>query len=308
MSSLAVLSRVFLNGYRRPTACITGEDEFGAVRMIYELFSANSEERTIMDFCQNMFEVRLFTLRIEEFREIIKEFVSEQNINEFSHSPILKSMEMMLGTLRTAHGPSGEWMEITRRLIALGADIHRFKEDGSSLTCIIMGLADHPFDSIYVGDVWLDTLRGAGVNDSDYLEAEKMHSIEWWKSKPKPLICRLFEISKAANKCRLSWDWSISPEVSAFDVLNEFKHFGPTQHSAQNDYYEPENLYNWPYVYPDWRYCEECDNEGFNPPKTPKLFERTKIRFERRQQKKAFKLAKVQRLHRSPNIPGAWID
>jgi len=264
-----------------------------------------------MDFCQTMFEVGLFTPRIEVFREIIKEFVSEQNINEFSHSPILKSMEMMLGTLRTAHhqhGPSDEWMEITRRLIAFGADIHRFKEDGSSLTRGIMRLADHPFDSIYVGDVWLDILRGAGVNDSEYLEAEKLYDIEWWESQPERLIRQLFNVSKAANKCRLSWDWSISPEVSVFDVLNEFKHFGPTQHSARNDYHYPENLHNWPYVYPDWKYCEECDSEGFNPLKTPKLFERTKIRFERRQQKKAFKLAKVQRLHRSPNIPGAWID
>jgi hypothetical protein len=312
MGSLVVPSRVFLNRYRQPTACMILEDEFGAVRMIYDLFSANSEERAMTDFCQTIFKVGLCKSRIEGFREIVDEVVSEQNINEFMHSPILYSMAGMLEAPRTAHGPFDEWMEMTRRLIALGADIHGFKDDGSTLTMsIITGLADHPFDSIYIGDVWLDTLRGVGVNDSEYLGAELMHDIEFWKSQSQsetPLILRCWEISEEANKCRISWDWSISSESSVFDVLNEFKHFGPTQHSSLNDYCYPENLYNWPYVYPDWKYCEECDDEGHKPVRTPELLERTKIRFERRQRKKVFKLAKAQGPHQSPNMPGGWID
>lgn len=209
MGSLADLSGVFLNRYRRPTVCMPREDEMGAVRMIYDLFSAHSEEVTATEFCGEIFELDKWKPRIEGFRGLVDEFVSEQNINEFQHSPLLFSMEMMLQTLMTAHGRSDEWMEMTRRLIALGADIRRF-EKGSSLTCSIMGLADHPFDSIYVGDVWLDILRGAGVNDSEYLEAEKMYNIEFWKSRPEGLIRRIFEVSKETNKLRLSWDWSIS--------------------------------------------------------------------------------------------------
>jgi hypothetical protein len=303
---------------------VVGENAFGAVRMIYDLFLEHSEEVTVTNFCWSIFELdglkrRIFEFdgwmpRIETFREIVDKFVSEQNINEFQHSPLLFSMAMMLGTLRIAHGPSDEWMEITRRLIALGADIHGFKDNGSTLTMsIIMRLADHPFDSTYVGDVWLDTLRGVGVNDSEYLEAESMHDVEYWKSQSEePLILKCWKISEEANKFKISWDWSISPELSVFDVLNEFKHFGPTQHSGDKDYYWPENLHNWPYVYPDWKYCEDCDNAGFAPIlppwKTPQLLERTKIRFERRQRKKVFKLAKGQGLHRSPNMPGSWID
>jgi hypothetical protein len=103
-----------------------------------------------------------------------------------------------------------------------------------------------------------------------------MHDIEYWKSQSEePLILRYWKISKEADKCRISWDWGISPELSVFDVLNEFKHFGPTQNSAYTDYFWPENLYNWPYVYPDWKYCEECDDAGFNPAGTSKLLEHT---------------------------------
>jgi hypothetical protein len=282
------------------------EDELGDARMIYNLFSAHSEELAVVDFCESIFEIGSLKPGIEVFREIVDEFVSDQNINEFKHSPILFSMEMVLGTLTTAHVPSEEWMEVTRQLIALGADIQRFKDNGSTLTMSIMGLAGHPFDSIYVGDVWLDTLRGAGVDDSEYLEAERRYNIEYWKSRPEPLIRRSFQISKA-NKCRLSWDWIISPEVSTFDVLNEFKHFGPAEHSPMEDYYGPENLHNWPYVYPDWKYGKDCDDKGIYNPEAPKL-QRVKIRFKRRQQRKAFKLAKVQGLHRSRNMPGGWID
>jgi hypothetical protein len=286
-------------------------DELGAVQMIYDLFSAHSEERTIMDFCHTMFEVGPLKTRIElkVFREIIDEIVSKQNINESKHSPILLSVAVMLEASRTAHEPFDEWMEMTRRLIALDADIHGFKDDGSTLTMsIITGLADHPFDSTYVGDVWLDTLRGVGVNDSDYLEAELMHDSEYWKSQSEaPLIFKCWEISEEANKYRISWDWSISPELSAFDVLNEFKHFGPTLHSAWKDYYWPENLHNWPCVYPDWKFLEERDDEGGYIPDPPTL-QRFKIRFERRQQKKAFKISKFQGLHGNPDMPGGWID
>jgi hypothetical protein len=292
---------------------MTTEDELRAVRMIYDLFSPHSDEFTRADLCEGLFKIGPLKPRIEVFREMVDEFVTEQNINEFEHSPIVLSMEMMLGTLSKARGLSDEWMEIIRHLIALGADIHKSEDNGSTLTMRVMDLADHPFDSIYVGDVWLDTLRGARVDDSEYLEVERIYHFERWKSQSeKPLIYQHFEFSEDANKSRFSWDWSISPELSVFDVLNEFKHFGPTQHRAEDDYYEPEELHNWPYVYPDWKYWEECDNAGFTPGilpwKTPKLLESTNIRFERRQRKKVFKLAKVQGLHRSSNMPGTWID
>jgi hypothetical protein len=274
------------------------------------LFLAHSEEVTATDFFWDIFELDGWTPRIEAFRELVDEFISEENINGFQYSPLLFSMEMTLGTLMTAHGPSDEWMEVTRHLIALGADIHGFKDDGSTLFTSIVELADHPFDSTYVGDVWLDTLRGVGVNDSEYLEAESMHDTEYWNAESEePLIFLCWEVSEEGDKCTISWDWSISPEVSVFDVLNEFKHFGPTQNSARKDYYDPENLHNWPYVYPDWKYCKDRDDKGLDPPLlTPKLLERTQIRFERRQQRKALKLARVQGLHRSRNMPGSWID
>jgi hypothetical protein len=288
---------------------MTGDDEFGAVRMIYDLFFAHSEEVTASNFCFQLFELDGWKPRIEDFRELVDEFISEQNINGFQYSPLLFSMEMTLRALMTAHGPFDEWMEVTRGLIALGADIHGFKEDNSTLFTSILRLADHPFDSTYVGDVWLDTLRGVGVNDSEYLEAEAMHGSEYWNTQSgEPLIFLCWEVSEEGDKCKISWDWSISPELSVFDVLNEFKHFGPTQHSPGEDYHHPENLHNWPYVYPDWKYYEVFEDQGVKILDFPELLERTRIRFERRQQKKAFKLAKVQGLHRSPNVPGGWID
>jgi hypothetical protein len=290
------------------------EDRLGAMRIIYDLFVAHSEQLTIADFGQDIFEVMLWRSGIEVFREIIDEFVSEQNINHFKHSPILISIAMMLRTLETAHCPSDEWIEATRHLIALGTDIHGFKNDGSTLTTSVMGLADHPFDSIYIGDTWLDTLREAGVDVSEHLEAEIIQHIEHPKSRTEEILIGIeYKFSGEENKRRISWDWVFSLELGVFDVLNEFKHFGPTQHLVEDDYYDSiihgrGKLHNWPYLYPDWIYCEYWEFGGNIDQNTSKVLKCARSRFERRQRKKALKLAKAQGLHRGPNIPGAWID
>jgi hypothetical protein len=110
---------------------------------------------------------------------------------------------------------------------------------------------------------------------------------------------------------KVSWEWFIDPEGSAFDVLEEFKNFGPGLHDLQDSFWNLELARdrNWPFFYPSWQYCVQEREEGSTYETYIAIARRAEERFERRWYKKVMKLARAQGLfHKGPKIPGGWID
>jgi len=209
---------------------------------------------------------------------------------------------------------SDHWQEAIQRLIALGQDLQKSSLNGGTLLDDIMGIVDRPFDSLYLGDAWLDILRRCDVDVAEYLRNERVHhSID---SRTSPLLShRRFDHERylviSEEIPRVSWEWFIDPEGKAFDVLEEFKNFGPATHNIFSDYRCPERTENWPFIYPGWQHCAkkvawvEDEYEYNKQRRTFKLFE---DRFERHRYKKATKLTRVRGIHKGPKMPGAWID
>jgi hypothetical protein len=108
----------------------------------------------------------------------------------------------------------------------------------------------------------------------------------------------------------ISWDWFIDANGKAFEVLEEFKNFGPR---AVDNFASircgPGLLNNWPFFYPWWDYCVARAKLGSYDEYYAAIAQLAEDRFERRWHKKALKLARAQGIRqRGPKVPGAWID
>jgi len=277
----------------------------------YILFSSRLEDIDKTAFCSDLFSSLSFEPTVKIFNDIVHEWVSKENINKYEVSPILMAIRMLWKSESTL---SDHWQEAIQRLIALGQDLQKSSLNGGTLLDDIMGIVDRPFDSLYLGDAWLDILRRCDVDVAEYLRNERVHhSID---SRTSPLLShRRFDHERylviSEEIPRVSWEWFIDPEGKAFDVLEEFKNFGPATHNIFSDYRCPERTENWPFIYPGWQHCAkkvawvEDEYEYNKQRRTFKLFE---DRFERHRYKKATKLTRVRGIHKGPKMPGAWID
>jgi hypothetical protein len=243
------------------------------------------------------------------FNDMVHEWVSKENINKYGFSPILAATKMLW---KSESIFSDHWKEAIQRLIALGADLQKSSFDGGTMLDDIMSIVDRPFDSSYLGNTWLDTLHKCDVDVVEYLRKERVHhSID---SRPLPLLYPHWRFDHERHLIIseevpiISWEWFIDPKGRAFDVLEEFKNFGPASHDHSSDYYCPENIENWPFIYPGWQYCAKRVEDGYAYDKQRRIFRLFEDRFERHQHNKAMKLARAQGIRRGPKIPGAWID
>jgi hypothetical protein len=246
---------------------------------------------------------------VQMFNDMVHEWVSKENINKYGFSPILAAIRMLWKSEFTL---SDHWKEVIQHLIALGADLQKSSFEGGTMLDDIMSIVDGPFDSLYLGNAWLDTLRRCDMDVVEYLRNERIyHSIDsrplpmlypYWRYDHERFLIILDEIPK------ISWEWFIDLEGRAFDVLEEFKNFGPASHDIFSDYYCPEDIKNWPFIYPGWQYCAKKVEDGYAYDKQRRIFGLFEDRFERRQRKKAMKLVRAQGIRRGPKIPGAWID
>jgi hypothetical protein len=267
------------------------------------------------------FHAELFPFFFEQhglplFIRMVREVLTKENINDCLRPP-----------LAIASAIVGRWSLPDRNLlkptiqhlIALGADPHQGLEDESTLLENLMWRIDHPWDSASVGREWLDILMGSRIDVVEYLRTE--HRLHFDPSRSLPMLrseryhdyrARYLIISEEPPS--LSWDWFIDAEGNAFEVLEEFKNFGPGRHALYNDYYQPSSMPNWPFFYHRWHWLAERKAHG--------LLYKVQIahaqlahaqlaeeRFERRWHKKGAKLARAQGLaRRGLKIPGAWID
>jgi hypothetical protein len=257
-------------------------------------------------------------ITLKAFNGIIDEILSQITIDAFDISPISTAIRM----LRKSEPELRDgWMELIHRLLALGPDLYACPtvEDGTMID-EIMNIAQCPFESYEVGNVWLAILERFGVDIDDYLRTERTLQVHFDDSGSLPMLSPYFRVGAlnsirhrylifSENIPRISWDWYIDPKGPAFEVLYEFRHTGPSCHVFEQDYNYPEELSNWPYFYPRWDSCRSASSSRWITKEMRNsiinLFER---RFERRWLNKLKKIERAQGSWKGPKLPGAWID
>jgi hypothetical protein len=287
--------------------------------------------------------------RIDEFEYIIEDWVTWDNINLFEDSPLLCAVRSMKRDeydlnwqyyLDRKNGPDRqycldrgypldgvyplnrqhhlEWLDYQDRwkmaigkLIKLGADIHQQVDTTRPrLLYELLAIARHPFDSQNLFDLWMQILWFSDIDIARYLTTEwnfyhkESHFIEDLENRPRHII---FDIS---GRPRVYWDWWIDPRSPAYEVLQEFRNFGPAVHDiSQNSFHCTEGHdENAPFFY--YQLYEKFvskDATIYYVEKPEHLA--AQRRFEKRMHKKAVKLAKAQGLcMKVPRLPGAWIE
>jgi hypothetical protein len=277
----------------------------------FRLFTSRSDDIDYAVLCPGLFSSPVLKPTIQRFHDMVHECVSKENINKFLSSPIEMAMRMLWQSESTL---ADDWKLAIQQLIALGADLHKCSFHRCTLLDNIMYIVDHPFDSLYLGDQWLDILFRSGVDVVEYLRTELVnHPIDsrslrmirppWTFVKQKRCLIISEEVP------RISCDWYVDPAGKAFEVLEEFKDFDPEQRSWYFEKYNRRNiLQRWPFIYYDWqRWAEEVELGTASPRETriARVFEE---RMEYRQKMKAVKFARAQGVRKGPKVPGAWID
>lgn len=275
----------------------------------YTLFASRLDDIAAAVAFETLFYSSKYTPTVELFNDLIYSCVSKDNINVYSPSPIVMAMRMLWTSDPTL---SNGWKKAIQHLIALGADLRKGSRRSGMLLEDIMNFADGSWKSSRLGDEWLDTLKRAGVDVAEYLKVERfLHSndrIPYPAMEPHPKFdYRMRHLIFSDEGPGISWDWYIDPEGSAYDVLEEFKNFGPSRHEPCYDWKYPEQIENWPFIYGCWDYSLDW-GLGSSDDKVFATAERWQARFEYRWHKKAEKLVRVQGIRKGPKVPGAWID
>lgn len=281
---------------------------------MFSLFASKLDDMDAAQVCFWLFTSRQLEITVEIFNDMVRHFVSKDNINLFCHSQILMAMRLLWAS---DPGHLDAWKQAIRNLIALGADLHK----GSNICCDllddILNIATHPHESIQLGSEWLDTLQSAGVDVVEYLRSELQDCL-WDSELQLPMLHPQREhdyreryLIFSEDPPNVSWEWLIDQGGAAFDVLDEFKNFGPGFHDLWGAFNNSESARDstWPFFYPFWHYCVQ-EREGVSTYEgCIAIARRAEERFERRWYKKAMKLARAQGLfHKGPKIPGGWID
>jgi hypothetical protein len=220
---------------------------------------------------------------------------------------------MALRTLRVSNPADQKlWKQAIQNVLSLGLDLHTTYDykDGNIVTLLddVLDIAEHPFESHWLGQKWLEILSESGIDVVEYLGVEsEIHSNSphmmrkqyHYGGRDRQLI-----ISKKPPTA--SWEWYIDPAGSAFDVLQEFMYFGGTYY----DWRFHNCDWKAPFFYPAWYYPAQNFQKGIRLDSDEESCLRIfNNRCERREQKKAKKLAREQGLlQRGPKVPGAWID
>jgi hypothetical protein len=301
-----------------------GPHDFNDFRDTKVLFTSRCDEIDITEHCHHLFSQQYFQPTIQMFNDLVNEFVSEETVNKFHETPIPMAMRMLWSSEPALHD---EWKKTIRHVIDLGANLSKGHTTGTVGTLLdnIMNLVARPFDSIWLGKEWLDVLSKSKVDTVEYLQREFRVHFDEFKSLPM-----LSPDVRSDNRPRyliisedipsVSWDWFIDPQGPVFDLLLEFRNFGPTISDVSyigcvnltSNYVEEEETEmleeedeTWPFFYPDW---QERLRRGWRDPETLKLRKIAKARYENRRRKKARKLGKAREIRRVPKMPGSWIN
>ncbi|KAN0099533.1 hypothetical protein V8E51_013308 [Hyaloscypha variabilis] len=291
---------------------VTTQDEADALEITYDLIKQHDDELDPCSFAAAFCSSDSFEPSIHLYRKMVNLFINKDNVN-LLFSPISMAMRMLWNSEPTAQE---SWKEAIRYIISLGLDLHknwRYSLGSPTLTVLdtILNVVDQPFESHWLGRKWLEILLESGIDVDEYLRVE----FEMRRELSQTLFLmppryntgyrnRFLIMSKEPPS--VNWDWYIDPTGMAFDVLQEFKDFG----TGSQDMAWPNYIGDWPFAYSEWQRIDYGIRHGREVPEVnmPRLRIRNH-RYERREHKKAAKLARAQGLlRRGPKIPGAWID
>jgi hypothetical protein len=277
------------------------------------LFTAANDDRDLVKFCRGYF-CALQNLSVEDFRSRVENWVTEENVNLFTPSP-LEVVTRRVCNLSIDPIEFHKWKDIASYLIAKKAKFHELYSqfEGPCLLEVAVTSVAHPFDAQTIGTRVLEMLDASNVDLAEYLTFERQHHLEGLLAPeklifthhvpgfklPDPRVIKLFIYEE--QPFLLSWDWWVDPKEPAFIVLHEFRHFGQAEYSFYDEY---NPLVYWPFIYPKWTlwlkvWITEEDTT---------LLKRFQQRSDHRWQKKIIKQAKIQGTYKKPKIPGTWID
>jgi hypothetical protein len=248
-------------------------------------------------------------LPVDLFTRMVHEWFTEENINDCVCPPLAVAVTE-LGKYLPFQCP--QWKSIILCLIRLGSNLQRGSRKGITILDDLMNGADTPFESRSLGLAWLDILTEMRLDVVEYLRTE--HCFHFDPSKSLPILDACWRIDNRDRRLviseetpSISWDWFIDANGKAFEVLEEFKNFGPGV--VDENAYCPGSLDNWPFFYPRWDFYGTRARFRSWDENSAAITQLAEDRFERRWRKKAMKLARAQGLlQRGPKVPGAWID
>jgi hypothetical protein len=264
------------------------------------------------DFSTGLFGFASVRIPVDLFTRIVHEWFTEENINDCVYPPLAIAVKRF-GESLPFQCP--RWKSIILHLIRLGSNLQRGYKKGTTILDDHMNEADTPFESKSLGLAWLDILAELRLDVVGYLRNE--YCFHFDPSKSLPMLegylstdfrARCLIVSEETPA--ISWDWFIDANGKAFEVLEEFKNFGPGAVDDMAWYYGcPRSLNNWPFFYPRWDFYGAWARFRSWDEDSAAIAQLAEDRFERRWQKKAVKLARAQGiLQRGPKVPGAWID
>lgn len=279
------------------------------------LFTSRYDDIDITEYCYALFsQPECFQPTVQLFNDLVDEFVSRETVNKFKDTPIKLAMRMLWISEPKLYD---EWKKVIRHIIGLGADISNGQGSEGTLLDDIMNLVARPVDSLYLGREWLDVLSKSNVDLRKYLRTEsslRFEEIESsWMLRPDfRSDYRPRGINISEEPPSVSWDWYIDPAGPAYELLTEFKDFGPIPsdfiyfgYLDDDDLFVEEEDQNWPFFFSLW---QDRLRKGWRDPMTLKFGRLVEARFENRQRKKAKKLANDRKNFRSLKMPGSWIE
>jgi hypothetical protein len=170
-------------------------------------------------------------LHTSDLRDVINEWVTEENINVLEYSPLVAALRSTLTSRRVNPGPedASRSMLLLRKLIRMGGDIHRFfPELGTSLLDDIVELTTCPFEFRFLMGIWTNALESSGIDIQSYVEAEMaFRPLPHQRSLPSIYERQRILVFSPTSYIPIWWEWQIPNNSPAYEVLEEFKNFGP---------------------------------------------------------------------------------
>jgi hypothetical protein len=278
---------------------------FKGFEKTYDVISCHMRKLDSTDFSTGLFRSALVEIPVGLFTRIVREWFTRENINDCLCPPLAIAVRRF-GESLPFQCP--QWKSFISHLIRLGSNLQRGSKEGITILDDLINGADTPFESQSLGLAWLDILTEMRLDVAEYLRTEYCFHFDPSKSLPildgdRRTDYRARRLVVSEETPAISWDWFIDANGKAFEVLEEFKNFGPGAVDDMDWYHGCLRLRNWPFFYPRWAHDESWYESS------TAIAQLAKDRFERRWHKKAMKLARAQGiLQRGPKVPGAWID
>ncbi|KAH8743361.1 hypothetical protein F5882DRAFT_446616 [Hyaloscypha sp. PMI_1271] len=312
---LKVILRTPIDCYSTPHQMVglivKTEQELVELERTYDLLVLNVDDPDPI-WCGRILFFECFEPSFHVFNQMVQKWVSTKPAKDLCNEAIFLAVRM----LRKSNS-IGLWKQAILSLLNLEPDLHNDFSGRPKTTFLdkVLNLVDRPFESISLGQKWLEILSESGIDLVQYLRAES--EIHFNPSKALPMMegyymtaCRDRYLVISEDPPAVSWNWYLEPTGTALDVLNEFKDFGVgPQYPNLNPFVEVEQVVfrDWPFFYPPWQ--AGILRGKWRTPEDESSLRHFNARCERRQQRKAMRLAKAQGLlHRGPKVPGAWVD